>query len=69
MEQEKGRRGMRMMTANRLRHRRARTANGKLCCEHCHRPIHRHDRYTIVKVVHKNCSDPKLVGQKSLEIR
>jgi hypothetical protein len=66
--QEKGRRGVRMMTANRLRHfgnAKASVERGRLRCDHCQRNIHRHDRYVIVKAVHRDCSDPKLVGQQS----
>jgi hypothetical protein len=58
--------GMRIMTADRLRHyRKVRAAKGRLCCERCQRNIHRHDRYVIVAVQHKVCSDPKMVGQQS----
>jgi hypothetical protein len=40
---------------------------GKLCCEDCRRQIHRYDRYVIVSAKHRNCADPKLVGQQSFE--
>lgn len=39
----------------------------KLCCEYCHAAIHRHDKYTVVSARHKDCRDPKLVGQLPLE--
>ena len=37
-----------------------------LCCSDCHAQIHRHDRYIITSARHRDCRDPKLVGQKSL---
>lgn len=38
----------------------------KLFCEECGRPVHRHDKYRIIKVRHIDCMDPKQVGQMSL---
>lgn len=39
---------------------------GKLCCIDCGRGIHKHDRYQILAAKHRDCGDPKLVGQASL---
>lgn len=39
---------------------------GKLCCSDCQRAIHRHDRFIITAVVHRDCWDTKLTGQMSL---
>lgn len=41
---------------------------GKLCCIDCGRGIHRHERYTILSAKHRDCGDPKLVGQTSLRV-
>lgn len=41
---------------------------GKLCCIDCGRRIHRHDRYQILAAKHRDCGDPKLVGQASLRV-
>lgn len=38
-----------------------------LRCQTCGGGIHRHDRYRILAVVHRDCGDPKQVGQKRLE--
>jgi hypothetical protein len=40
--------------------------SGKLCCSDCGVPIHKHDRYRIREAQHVNCSDPKMVGQRSI---
>lgn len=37
-----------------------------LHCQTCGGGIHRHDRYRILAVVHRDCGDPKQVGQKRL---
>lgn len=38
-----------------------------VCCE-CGLLIHRHDRFRVVDVVHINCKDVKLVGQRWLNV-
>lgn len=38
-------------------------------CSKCQRPIHKRERYVIREVEHKDCSDPKLIGQLSLPTR
>lgn len=43
-------------------------SRAKLHCVDCNRPIHRNDRRKIITARHVNCSDPKLVGQKSIEV-
>ena len=37
-----------------------------LCCSDCNAQTHRHDRYVILTPRHRDCRDPKMVGQKSL---
>lgn len=52
----------------RLKLVRTRTKRGKtLQCVDCGAPIHRSDRYVILEVKHRDCRDPKGVGQLSLE--
>lgn len=43
-------------------------APGRLCCSECGGGIHRHDRYVILSARHRNCGDPKLVGQRTLTL-
>ena len=43
-------------------------SSGKLCCSECGGSIHRHDRYVILVARHRDCGDPKLVGQKTLSL-
>jgi hypothetical protein len=43
------------------------TAPTALRCAKCGGGIHRHDRYRILAVVHRDCGDPKQVGQKMIE--
>ena len=40
--------------------------DGKLHCSECGGSIRRHDRYVILSARHRDCGDPKLVGQKRL---
>jgi hypothetical protein len=40
--------------------------DGKLHCAECGGGIHRHDRYEILTARHRDCVDPRMVGQKSL---
>lgn len=48
---------------------RTRTKRGKtLQCVDCGAPIHRSDRYIILEVKHRDCRDPKGVGQLSLAV-
>jgi hypothetical protein len=42
--------------------------SGKLCCSECHGQIHRHDRYVILAARHRDCGDPKMVGQRRLTL-
>lgn len=51
---------------HRFRRPRAVPPKAKLFCEECKRPVHKHDKYRIIKVQHLNCGDPKFVGQTSL---
>lgn len=39
----------------------------KMRCVDCGKAVHKRERFQIVSVKHKDCHDPKLVGQKSLE--
>jgi len=39
---------------------------GMVCCE-CGARIHKHELYTVLSVRHKNCKDPKGVGQMQIE--
>ena len=39
---------------------------GRLNCSECGGGIHRHDRYVILAARHRDCGDPKLVGQRVL---
>jgi len=53
----------------RLRRRRPKPIfTGKLRCEECGGGIHRHDHYMIIAARHRNCKDPRLVGQQSLRL-
>lgn len=38
-----------------------------MICADCGRPVHKHDRYRIISVVHIDCDDPKMVGQRNLK--
>jgi hypothetical protein len=49
----------------RLRLRKS-ASDGKLRCSECGGGIRRHDRYVIDAAHHRDCHDPKLVGQKTL---
>ena len=53
---------------NRFRHARPSkpVQDGKLHCSECGGSIRRHDRYIILTARHRDCGDPKLVGQKNL---
>jgi hypothetical protein len=46
----------------------ARVMDGRLRCEACKGAIHKHEHYTVLSVRHKDCKDPKLVGQRSLRL-
>jgi 4-hydroxy-L-threonine phosphate dehydrogenase PdxA len=37
-------------------------------CDRCGGSIHRHDRYIVLVVRHKDCGDPRGVGQKVLNL-
>ena len=37
-----------------------------LVCSECERNIHRHERYTIIAVKHRDCLDRRQVGQMIL---
>lgn len=39
----------------------------KMRCVDCERGIHKHEKFIILAAKHRNCRDPKMVGQKSLE--
>jgi hypothetical protein len=41
---------------------------GKLCCIDCGRGIHKHERYQIIAAKHRDCGDPKMIGQASLRV-
>ena len=41
---------------------------GKLQCTDCGGGIHRHDKYEILVARHRDCKDPKLVGQRVLPL-
>lgn len=43
--------------------------DGKLRCLGCGAHIHRFDKYEITGVLHRNCKDPKLVGQMNMPAR
>ena len=40
-------------------------SKGKMICIDCGRQVHKRERYTIVAVKHRSCTDTKLVGQQS----
>lgn len=42
--------------------------SGTMRCDKCGGSIHRHDRYIVLVVRHKNCRDPRGVGQKVLKL-
>lgn len=42
----------------------ARGSGNKLRCSDCGCQIHRYERYTIIEARHRNCRDPKQVGQQ-----
>lgn len=39
---------------------------GRMCCVNCGGSIHKSEKYRILAVAHRDCGDPKQVGQKSL---
>lgn len=41
-------------------------SKGHLVYSECERNIHRHERYTIIAVKHRDCADRRQVGQMSL---
>jgi hypothetical protein len=41
---------------------------GRLHCVECERRVRRHDKYRILAVQHVSCTDPRHVGQQSLDI-
>ena len=50
---------------SKLFHRRTQVTDAKpgLICSDCHARIHKHELYTVLVVRHKNCRDPRGVGQ------
>jgi hypothetical protein len=42
--------------------------SGSMRCDKCSGSIHRHDRYIILVARHKDCGDPRGVGQKVLKL-
>lgn len=38
-----------------------------LICSDCGARIHHHDNYTVLAVRHKDCRDPKRVGQLAID--
>lgn len=46
--------------------RRLEPKRNRLVCVACSRAIHRHERYEIIVVRHRDCGDPKMVGQRSI---
>lgn len=42
--------------------------SGTMRCDKCGGSIHRHDRYIVLVVRHKDCGDPRGVGQKVLNL-
>ena len=43
-------------------------ADGKLRCSQCGGPLHRHERFEILAVRHRDCQDPRQTGQRSLAL-
>jgi len=41
---------------------------GTMRCDKCGGSIHRHDRYIVLVVRHRDCGDPRGVGQKVLNL-
>lgn len=47
----------------------ARSTGGKLRCSECGCRIHRFEKFEITGAKHRDCSDPKQVGQQSMKAR
>ena len=43
-----------------------RITDGRLRCDACKGAIRKHEHFTVLAVRHKDCKDPKQVGQRSL---
>lgn len=50
----------------RISARRVRAQHKGMVCAECGCAIHKHDRFKVLEAKHRNCKDPKGVGQLAL---